>query len=44
MKICDEDKKNHSVSCKQHSELFKDEWTQKWEVTLDRDLTIVRNI
>ena len=42
--ISDEDKTTHFVSCAQHSDLFEDEWTQKWEATLNRDWTVVRDI
>ena len=42
--ISDKDKTTHLVSCVQHSKLFEDEWTHKWEATLDKDWTVVRNI
>ena len=40
--ISDEDKTTHFVSCAQHSDLFEDEWTQKWEATLNRDTKSIK--
>ena len=42
--ISDDDKRTHFVSCAQHSELFEDKWTHKWEATLNRDWTVVCDI
>ena len=42
--IYDKDKTTHFIGCTQHSDLFEDEWMQKWETTIDRDWTVVCNI
>ena len=42
--ISNKDKTTHFVEWDQHSKLFKDKWTQKWEDTLNRDCTVVCNI
>ena len=42
--ISNEEKTTHFFGCAQHSELFEDYWTHKWEATLNRDCTVVRNI
>ena len=44
LNISYKDKTTHFVGCVQHSEIFEDKWTQKWEAPLDRDWTVVRDI
>ena len=41
--IDDDDKVVHLAGCAQDSGLFEAEWVEKWEVSLDRTWSVVRN-
>ena len=42
--IDDDDKVVHLIGCAQALGLFKSEWVDKWEVTLDRTWSVVRDL
>ena len=44
MNISDEDKTTNFVGCAQHSKMFEEKWTQKWEATINRGWTVVYDI
>ena len=41
--IDDDDKFVHLVGCAQYLGIFEAEWVEKWEVSLDRTWSVVRD-